>query len=167
MKRAALVLLGLSATPSLAEDQPASAEVAPLLRYLGDWSYEGKDATPVTGGVVTCEATRRLISGGYFVESHRECRTPRGVVNQVEVFGFDYQRRVYVYWGFNGRGVSTYETPTIDAATVWSGTGFSRGNRCTEVFSDDLESSTDECETTTDGGTTWVLVASGKSSKRR
>jgi hypothetical protein len=168
MRSAVVVLLVLCVSSTGAADGPASPEIASLVRYLGDWRYEGTDETQGSGGPVVCNATRRWISAGYFVESHRECQTPRGALDQVELFGYDYQRRVYLYWGFNGRVVSTYETPVInDAAVVWTGTGASRGNRCTELFADDLRSSSNKCETTADGGATWALRAAGTSTRRR
>ena len=143
-------------------------ELAPLERYLGRWTYEGQDKTPVTGGRVTCVATRRWISEGYFVESHRDCTTPRGRVTQVEVFGYDFVKKVYVYWGFSGAGISTYVASQMDGDTViWTGLDLSAGNRCTEVFSRNGGSSTDKCETSRDGGATWILRAAGRSAKSR
>jgi hypothetical protein len=151
-----------------AQEAPATPEIGKLARYLGAWQYEGEDKTPLSGGPVRCEAQRRLISGGYFVESHRECETPRGRSSEVEMFGYDFQRRVYLYWGFSGRTVSTYTSPDVDGNfVVWTGTGASQGNRCTETFVSGFRSSTDKCETTTDGGATWVIRAQGKSTKLR
>jgi len=170
MKRSitALGVVFVLGSAALAQDQAAGPEVTKLARYLGTWSYDGEDKTPFTGGRVTCEATRRWISGGYFVESHRECKTPRGDLKQVEVFGYDFQKRVYLYWGFNGRSISTYMAPTMDGDTItWSGTSLSEGNRCIEVFASDFASSTDKCETTPDGGNSWILRAAGKSTKSR
>ena len=164
------VLLATTAVSSLcwAQDGPATPEIGKLARYLGVWQYEGADRNPLSGGPVRCDAQRRLISGGYFVESHRECETPRGRLSQVEVFGYDFQRRVYTYWGFSSRSVSTYTSPNIDGnLVIWTGTGASQGNRCTETFVSGLQASTDKCETTTDGGATWVLRAEGKSTKLR
>lgn len=153
---------------ALAQDQPAGPEVSKLARYLGTWSYDGEDNTPLTGGRVTCEATRQWISAGYFVESHRECKTPRGDLKQVEVFGYDFQKHVYLYWGFSGRSISTYTAPTMDGDTIaWTGTGLSEGNRCTEVFASGFTSSSDTCETTRDRGSNWILIAAGKSTKSR
>lgn len=161
----AVFVLGLAVH---AQDQAAGPEVSKLARYLGTWSYDGEDKTPFTGGRVTCEATRRWISGGYFVESHRECKTPRGDLKQVEVFGYDFQKRVYVYWGFSGRSISTYMAPTMDADTVtWIGTGLSEGSRCSESFASGFASSSDKCETTPDGGVSWILRAAGTSTKSR
>ena len=153
---------------ALAQNQASRPELKPLERYLGTWTYEGEDKTPVTGGPVTCKATRRWISGGYFVESHRDCKTPRGEVTQVEVFGYDFQKRVYMYWGFNGSAVSTYTAPSMDGDTVtWTGIGVSSGNRCTEVFASGAMSSTDICESSRDGGNSWISRAAGKSTKER
>ena len=101
-----VLLIGLSA--GAAAQGPAAPELRPLERYLGSWTYNGEDKTPGTGGSVTCTATRRWISGGYFVESHRTCDTPRGTFEQVEMFGFDFTTREYTYLGFSGRVVSSY-----------------------------------------------------------
>ena len=161
----ALVSLALS-VGAFAQDQESSPELKKLDRYLGTWAYDGEDTTPVTGGRVTCEAHRRWISRGSFVESHRDCKTPRGDVTQVEVFGYDFQRRVYLYWGFNVRVVSTYTASSMDGDTViWTGIGSSSGNRCTEVFASGFASSTDKCETSRDGGNSWVLRSGGTSTK--
>lgn len=164
----ALSVIFVLGSAARAQDQAAGPEVGKLARYLGTWSYNGEDNTPLTGGRVTCEATRQWISGGYFVESHRECKTPRGDVKQVEVFGYDFQKRVYLYWGFSGRSISTYMAPTMDGNTVtWIGTGLSEGNRCSEVFASGFASSSDKCETTPEGGNGWILRAAGESTKSR
>lgn len=148
-----------------AQDQAARSELKVLERYLGTWIYDGEDKTPGTGGRVTCTSTRRWIAGGYFVESHRECKTPRGGVNQVEVFGYDSQNRIYTYWGFNGSAVSTYTTPSMEGGrVVWTGIGMSSGNRCTEVFKGPAES-TDSCESSRDGGASWIQRSGGKYTK--
>jgi hypothetical protein len=150
-----------------AQEEPATPEIRALLRYLGEWEYVGEDHTPGSGGPVRCTAERRLISAGHFVESHRDCDTPRGRLSQVELFGYDYQRRAYTYWGFSGRVVSTYTTPDLGREVSWTGTAASQGNRCTEVFAADSQSSVSKCETTTDGGATWVLRSGGTSTRER
>jgi hypothetical protein len=155
------------AVPSGEQGQSAAAtpDLRPLERYIGRWAYEGEDKTAGTGGRVTCRSTRRWISGGFYVESHRTCSTPRGTFDQVEIFGYDAERRQYVYWGFSGRIVSTYATEAIVSTSVtWVGFGASAGNRCTEVFSADGRSSTDTCETSI-GGSAPIVRASGTSSK--
>ncbi len=157
-----LMILSRGAFP---QTQAARPELKALEKYLGSWTNDGEDKTPVTGGRVTCTSTRRWISGGFFVESHRDCKTPRGDFSQVEVFGYDFEKRVYVYWGFIGRVVSTYTAPTMDEGAIsWTGIGASSGNRCTEVFVS-AASSTDQCETATDGGKSWILRSGGKSTK--
>jgi len=166
-RRIAIIAVSVAlCSPALAQDQVSVPELKKLDRYLGTWTYEGEDKTPVTGGRVTCKASRRWISGGSFVESHRDCKTPHGDVTQLEVFGYDFRHRVYLYWGFNGRSVSTYTAASMDGDTViWTGIDLSAGNRCTEVFASDAASSSDKCETSTGGGDSWVLRAEGKSTK--
>ena len=94
-------------------------------------------------------------------------KRPRGDVDQVEVFGYDFQNRVYVYWGFNGSVVSTYTAPGMEGGRViWTGTGASAGNRCTEVF-ESPTASTDSCESSRDGGASWIPRSGGKSTKVR
>lgn len=140
---------------------PVAAELRPLERYLGSWTYEGEDKTPGTGGKVTCTAARRWISGGNFVESHRTCDTPRGRFDQVEVFGFDFTTSEYTYVGFSGAVASTYRALSMEGTSVtWIGTGASRGNRCTEVFAADQRSSTNKCET--GAGDSFVLRSEGR-----
>src|SRR5687767_13548136 len=154
-----MLLIVLSA--GAAAQEPAAAELRRLERYLGSWTYEGEDKTPGTGGKVTCTATRRWISGGNFVESHRTCDTPRGKFDQVEIFGFDFTTREYTYVGFSGAVASTYRTPSMEGNSVtWIGTGASRGNRCTEVFAADQQSSTNKCET--GAGDNFVLRSEGR-----
>ena len=81
------------------------------------------------------------------------------------IFGYDAERRQYVYWGFSGRIVSTYAAETIEGTSVtWVGFAASTGNRCTEVFSADGRSSTNTCETSI-GGRSPIVRASGTSSK--
>jgi hypothetical protein len=159
----ACALLAALAVPAQAQEGPAAPELQPLARYIGTWRYEGEDKTPLTGGRVTCTSTRRWISGGYFVESHRSCETPRGRIDQVEVYGYDFQNRQYVYWGFSGRVLSSYGATTLEhGKSIWTGFAASAGNRCTAVFADP-DTSSDMCETSTDGGTTWILRSAGSS----
>jgi hypothetical protein len=154
----------LLAAAGCATAEPVVAELRPLARYVGSWTYDGEDKSPRTGGKVTCTATRRWIAGGHFVESHRTCDTPRGTFDQVEIFGFDFTTREYTYIGFSGPVASTYRASSIEGDSVtWIGTGASSGNRCTEVFSADGRSSTDKCET--DAGGHFVLRAEGRFKK--
>jgi hypothetical protein len=134
---------------------------AALARYLGTWVYEGDG----NGGRVSCRSERRWITGNAYVESHRECTTPNGPITQVEVFGFDPQRRVYVYWGFNGRTPSTYATPSIGDTIAWTGENLSAGNRCRTAFAPDGLSAAEECESLSADGSTWRRVSGGTSRK--
>ena len=144
--------------------EAAAPKLRPLQRYLGSWTYDGEDKKPGTGGKVTCTAVRRWISGGYFVESHRACDTPRGRFEQVEVFGFDFTTREYTYLGFSGRVVSSYRTTSMEGDSVtWIGSGTSQGNRCTEVFLADRQSSEDKCESAVGGD--FVLRSEGRYNK--
>ena len=152
-----VLLFLVIATPWMVAQTPDP--YAGLRRYLGTWSYEGEGG----GGKVTCQSQRRLIANGYFVESHRECLTPNGPITQVEVFGYSVEHRVYRYWGFNGRVVSTYAAASIGEVIVWVGEGISAGNRCTEMLSPGRKSSTDICEHSSDGGKTWVRLSGGTS----
>jgi hypothetical protein len=159
---AGALLISLSA--GAAAQTPVAPELLRLERYLGSWTYEGADKTPGTGGAVTCRATRRWISGGNFVESHRTCDTPRGSFDQVEVFGFDVRTREYTYIGFSGAVASTYRATSMEGNSVtWIGTGASSGNRCTEVFAADQRSSTNKCET--GSGEHFVLRSEGRFEK--
>ncbi len=135
--------------------------LAPLERYIGTWVYEGDG----NGARVSCRSERRWITNRSFVESHRECSTGTGPITQVEVYGFDPRRRVYLYWGFNGRVPSTYAAATMELAVVWTGEQASSTARCTETFAADFQSSTSQCEVSYDLGKTWQRV-SGGSSKR-
>jgi hypothetical protein len=135
--------------------------LAPLERYIGTWVYEGDG----NGARVSCRSERRWITNRSFVESHRECTTGSGPITQVEIYGFDPRRRVYLYWGFNGRVPSTYVAATMDRAVAWSGEHASSAARCTETFAADFQSSTSQCEVSYDSGKTWQRV-SGGSSKR-
>ena len=152
-----LLLVPAGAAPQ----PPVVPELRLLQRYLGSWTYDGEDTTPGTGGKVTCMATRRWIADGNFVESHRTCDTPRGTFDQVEVFGFDFMTREYTYVGFSGAVASTYRASSMDGDSItWTGTGASRGNRCTEVFAADRRSSTNKCET--GAGDYFVLRSEGR-----
>ena len=163
---AALCLVIAAAPSGLVQNQAASPELTKLSRYLGTWTYEGEDKTAPEHRRVACKTVRQWIAGGSFVESHRACSTPHGNVTQLEVFGYDFGERRYMYWGFNGRFVSTYVTSAVDGATIsWTGIGWNRGNRCTESFAKDAASSDDKCETSVDGGGSWTIVAQGKSTK--
>jgi hypothetical protein len=161
---ASYVITRIVEMSTAAAQGPATPELRPLERYLGSWSYTGEDKTPATGGPVTCTTTRRWISGGYFVESHRTCQTPRGMFDQVEVFGFDFSSREYTYLGFSGRAVSSYRASSLEGDSVtWIGQNASSGNRCIEVFATDHQSSEDKCETAAGGA--FILRSEGRYKK--
>ena len=90
MNRVLTIAVAFVFTPVIGLPQPANP-VDQLRRYLGTWAYEGD----VNGARVTCQSQRRLITIGYFVESHRECVTAQGPITQVEVFGYSSQRQRY------------------------------------------------------------------------
>jgi hypothetical protein len=146
---------------STASGAQTADPLASLERYIGTWIYEGDG----NGARVSCRSERRWITNRSFIESHRECSTGSGPITQVEVYGFDPRRRVYMYWGFNGRVPSTYTAATMDLAVAWTGEQASSTARCTETFAADFQSSTSQCEVSYDLGKTWQRV-SGGSSKR-
>jgi hypothetical protein len=149
-------------TTASAQQSAGLPELKPLERYLGAWTYEGEDLTP-GGGPVRCTSTRRWTGAGFFVESQRRCTTPRGELQQLEVYGFDYSARVYRYWGFNGQFVSMYATPAIAEGPIrWDSVAFPGRYRCSEAFDADGAASTSTCESSTDG-TSWTVIARGRS----
>lgn len=161
MRRLAIVsTLAIALLPGSSGGQTADP-LAPLERYIGTWVYEGDG----NGARVSCRSERRWITNRSFVESHRECTTGTGPITQVEIYGFDPRRRVYLYWGFNGRVPSTYTAATMELAVAWTGEQASSTARCTETFAADFQSSTSQCEVSYDLGKTWQRV-SGGSSKR-
>ena len=139
-------------------------ELKPLERFIGTWTYEGEDRTP-GGGSVRCTSVRRWTAAGFFIESQRTCSTPRGELQQLEVYGFDYADRVYRYWGFNGQFVSMYATSMIDeGAILWDSVAFPGRYRCSETFDEDLMASTSKCEVSTDGHA-WSIISQGRSKR--
>lgn len=156
-----MLMFGLAIAAPAMSDAQATDPLAPLERYIGTWVYEGDG----NGVRVSCRSERRWITNRSFVESHRECMTGSGPITQVEIYGFDPRRRVYLYWGFNGRVPSTYVAATMDQAVAWSGEQASSAARCTETLAADFQSSASQCEVSYDSGKTWQRV-SGGSSKR-
>ena len=159
--REVILTLALAAGLPVATESQTSDPLAPLERYVGTWSYEGDG----NGARVTCRSERRWIANWAFVESHRQCTTANGPITQVEIYGFDARRGVYVYWGFNGPVVSTYTSPRMEGAVIWSGEERSANNRCSETFAPDGQSSTSQCEVSSDLGKTWQRVSGGASKK--
>lgn len=137
--------------------------LTPLERYIGTWVYEGDG----NGARVSCRSERRWITNRSFVESHRECSTRAGPITQVEIYGFDPRRRLYLYWGFNGRVPSAYTAEKMDLAVAWTGEQASSTARCTETFAPDFQSSTSQCEVSYDLGKTWQRVSGGSSKRVR
>jgi hypothetical protein len=135
--------------------------LAALDRYVGVWTYEGDG----NGARVSCRSERQWIANRSFVESHRQCSTGNGPITQVEIYGFNSRRGLYLYWGFNGRVVSTYTSPKMDTTVAWTGEEFSASARCTETFDADGQSSTSQCEGSFDGGKTWQRVSGGTSKR--
>lgn len=162
---ATLAIWALLATSAAGQQSAGLSELKPLERFIGTWSYEGEDLTP-GGGPVRCTSIRQWTGGGFFVESHRRCTTPRGELQQLEVYGYDYSGRLYRYWGFNGQFVSMYSTPAIDDGSIsWDSIAFPGRYRCSETFTPSLTESTSKCESSSDGGTTWSAVSGGKSKR--
>ena len=158
-------MLLVSASAGVGAQEPAAPELRSLERYLGSWTYDGEDKIPNTGGKVTCKVMRRWISGGFFVEGHLTCETPRGTVDQVEVFGFDFKTHEYTYLRFSGRVPINYRAASMQGDSVkWVSTDPSRSNRCTEVFEPDHRSSTEKCETAGAPGE-FVLRSEGRFKK--
>ena len=133
-----LAVVGLPAPGGAQTTDP----LAPLERYIGTWVYEGDG----NGARVSCRSERRWITNRSFVESHRECSTGNGPITQVEIYGFDPRRRVYLYRGFNGRVPSTCMAEKMDLAVAWTGEHTSSTARCTETFAADFQSSASQCE---------------------
>lgn len=100
-----------------------------------------------------------------FVESHRECVTGSRPITQVDIYGFDPRRRLYVYWGFNGRVPSTCTADRMDLAVAWTGEQASSTARCTETYAADFQSSVSQCEVSSDLGKTWQRGSGGTSKK--
>lgn len=162
MGRATLALaFAFTIAGSAAGEGQTTDALARLDRYVGTWIYEGDG----NGARVTCRSERQWIANRSFVESHRHCSTANGTVTQVEVYGFDARRGVYVYWGFNDRVPSTYTSASMEFTVIWSGEQTSANNRCTETFAPDGRSSTSQCEVSLDLGTTWRRVSGGTSRK--
>lgn len=162
MRRPILPLaLALAAVVSSVSDGQTPDPLAALERYVGTWTYEGDG----NGARLTCRSERRWIANRSFIESHRECSTGTGPITQVEIYGFDARRGLYVYWGFNGRVVSTYTSPKMEQAVAWTGEQASSTARCTETFAPDGLSSTSQCEGSFDFGKTWRRVSGGASRK--
>ena len=158
-----LAIWALLATSASSQQSAGLSELEPLERFIGSWSYEGEDLTP-GGGAVRCTSIRQWTAAGFFVESRRRCTTPRGELQQLEVYGYDYSGRVYRYWGFNGQFVSTYSTPAIEGGSIsWDSIAFPGRYRCSETFAPALTESTTKCESSTDGGVTWTVIARGSS----
>jgi hypothetical protein len=161
MRRLIIVsTLALAVLPGSSGAQ-ATDPLAPLERYIGTWVYEGDG----NGARVSCRSERRWITNRSFVESHRECSTGSGPITQVELYGFDPRRRVYVYWGFNARVPSTYTAEKMDLAVAWTGEQASGNARCTETFAADFQSSTSQCDVSRDSGKTWQRISGGSSKK--
>lgn len=158
--RRLLLALGLWLFATTVPQAQSPDPLAALERYIGVWTYEGDG----NGARVTCRSERRWIANRSFVESHRECSTGSGPITQVEVFGFDPRRRLYLYWGFNGRVVSTYTSTQMTATVSWTGEASSASARCSETFAPDFRSSSSQCEGTFDG-MTWNRVSGGRSIK--
>jgi len=154
----AAAIFGMAAVANAQAPDP----LAPLERYIGTWTYEGEG----NGARVSCRSERRWITNHSFVESHRECATANGPITQVEVYGFDSSRKIYMYWGFNsGQALSTYTAPTMGTTVVWTGEARSSTSRCSDTFAADGLSSEAQCEVINADGKTWRKVSGGHYSK--
>ncbi len=175
MKRLLVLVLLALAVPCLGRAQTAPAKPGPehkkLEIWVGNWTYEGENkATPIgVAGKVTGKYSVRPILGGFFVEFRGEEKGLAGLIEWVEIDGYDPVTKQFTWTSFDNGGGSQAVTYTIDGTTVsYSGTQVVGGKhakmRGTAVFAPDFNSNIQKTEVSLDGKT-WLPSFEGKATR--
>lgn len=162
-----LVAVSVLIPPTQAADQPKpGAEHKHLEMFVGDWTYEGSNASTPDSPAVHYHGTRtnRMVLGGFFLKMQARDRSDDGDVSQAVGFvGFDPATKSYVGHVFEGNGtVQTPTTLTVEGNT-WTRTAThtEEGGKTltlegTITFSSDGMSANASARYSEDDGKTWL-----------
>jgi len=170
-----VVLFLLTATMLCAQMAPPSP--APELKKLdfmtGDWSAEGTMSAGPPGTPTSkwsMNSHGEWMEGNFFLVQHSDMDLgPMGKGKDISFMGYDSDKKVYTYKGFNSMGEAEDSTGTVDGDT-WTWTSDEHMNGMTmkgrytmKVLSP--TSYTMKYELSQDG-TNWTTAMEGKATKK-
>jgi len=164
----AFAVLTLAQAP---EKMPApSAEHKRLASFLGKWTSEGemKPGPFGPGGKFSGNSHIEWLPGGFFLVMHEESKGPMGDIKSLAVFGYDANKKVYTYNGFDSMGNAEFYTGTVQGKTwTWTSDINLQGKTMKGRFTlreDSPTSNTIKFDISEDGGT-WKTSMEGKQTK--
>jgi hypothetical protein len=171
----AAAALGLAGSAAAQEKKPMEAakpgpEHARMSYFLGKWHSTGtlKPGPWGPGGPMTGDDECSLMPGGFFVVCHSAGSGPMGKISGLGVLGYDAEKKVYTWNGFNSMGENESAEGTV-AGTVWTYDGEnSMGGKTFKTrytISEASPSSYDFKAESSEDGTTWTTIMEGHVSK--
>ncbi len=144
MKRlsiATLIVAALLVNLAVAQGPPQmpkpGAEHKRIAYYVGTWKSEGEAKASAFGpaGKFTFTSHNEWLPGNYFLVMHGEGKGPMGDMKSLAVMGYDFQKKVYNYQGYNNLGMSESATGTVQGDTwTWQSETKVRGKVIKERF---------------------------------
>ena len=168
----AAVLSGFAAAVlALPEAPRPGPELARLDYFVGKWHSTGsmKAGPWGAGGAMAGDDDCQKMPGGFFVVCRSEGSGPMGAIHGLGVMGYDAQKKVYTWNGFNSMGEHESAAGTI-AGKVWTYTGEqSMGGPTFQTrytITEGTPTSYDFRAETSQDGKTWTVVMDGRVTKK-
>src|SRR5215469_2828495 len=128
--------------------------------YLGTWKCEGttQASSSGPGGTSTSTSHTAWDLGGFFLVSHEEFTDGAMNGKGVSYIGYDPQKKVYTYDGFNSMGEAEHATGTVSGNTwTWKGVSNTGGEQGRVTITEDSPTSYSfKFESSADDGKTWT-----------
>jgi len=172
---AALGLAGLAAIAAAQEKKgmempKPGMEHQKMSYFLGKWHSTGtlKPGPWGPGGAMSGDDTCSLMPGGFFVVCNSEGSGPLGKMNGLGVMGYDAEKKVYTWNGFNNMGENEKAEGTV-SGKVWTYRGEnSMGGKKLQTrytMTEASASSYDFKAESSENGTTWTTIMEGHVTK--
>ncbi|HKV39747.1 MAG TPA: DUF1579 family protein [Blastocatellia bacterium] len=174
--KAAVVLIGMlimMAGAGLAQ-QPSRTpgpEHRKLGYFIGKWHGEGelKPGPFGPGGKFTENEDVQWMPGGFFLLIHSDESSPIGDGKNLMIMGYDADQRAYTFNAFDSSGEAESATGTLEGGTwTWTSDIKMGGKVAKSRFTMKELSPTaysTKFEMSSDGGTTWMTIMEGKTTK--
>jgi uncharacterized protein DUF1579 len=177
MKRFAIAaaMFSMSVGILLAQQKPElpkpGLEHQRLADFVGNWTFEGemKPGPMGPGGKMTGSDRIQWLPGNFFVERRFEGKGPMGVMNGLEILGYDSAKKTYTTNFFDSMGAMGSGTMTVSGDTwTFTGTGsmgaMTMHDRCNLTFGAGASTLMIKCEMSADGKS-WAPSFEGKATK--
>ncbi len=172
---AALAFAGLAGVAAAQEQKgmeipKPGVEHAKMGYFVGKWHSTGtlKPGPWGPGGAMTGDDTCSLMPGGFFVVCHSEGSGPIGKMNGLGVLGYDAEKKVYTWNGFNNMGENESAQGRV-SGKVWTYRGeSSMGGKAFQTrytITEASASSYDFKAESSENGSTWTTIMEGHVTK--